>query len=155
MRRKDREVTDQDEIFDILKRCQTLRLSMNNGQYPYTVPVSFAAEKIDGKVVIYFHGAKEGTKVDLLRSNPNVCVEGDIFHQAVAVSHSYTVRYESVIGFGQSELINDKTETLHALKLIMDHYGFHDDLDENNPGLNYLLAGKIVLEQLTGKRNLG
>ena len=50
MRRKDREITDMDTIFDILLRCSTVRVAMQGGQYPYVVPVSFGAELVDGKV---------------------------------------------------------------------------------------------------------
>ena len=53
MRRKDREVTDLQEIFDILLRCDTVRIGMTG---PYIVPVSFGAEIVDGKVVIYPYG---------------------------------------------------------------------------------------------------
>ena len=51
MRRKDREVTDQKEIFDILNRCDTVRIAMQGEKYPYVVPVSFGAEMQDGKPV--------------------------------------------------------------------------------------------------------
>ena len=78
MRRKDREVQDRAELFDILKRCDTVRIAMHGEQYPYVVPVSFGMEVIDNKAIIYFHGATEGFKIDLLQANPFVCVEGDI-----------------------------------------------------------------------------
>ena len=35
MRRKDREVTDLQEIFDILKRCDTVRIAVYGEEYPY------------------------------------------------------------------------------------------------------------------------
>ena len=79
MRRKDREVTDPAEIFDILLRCDMLRIAMCGGEYPYIVPVSFGAETARGQVCVYFHCAREGMKLDLLRADPRVAVEGDIF----------------------------------------------------------------------------
>lgn len=72
MRRKDREITDMDTIFDILLRCSTVRVAMQGGQYPYVVPVSFGAELVDGKPVIFFHCARQGLKLDLLKANPCV-----------------------------------------------------------------------------------
>ena len=35
MNRKDREVTDLKEITEIINSCDTLRLGINNGEYPY------------------------------------------------------------------------------------------------------------------------
>ena len=105
MRRKDREVLNTAEIFDILNRCDTVRIAMKGDQYPYVVPVSFGAELVDDKPVIYFHCARQGLKIDLLKANPNVCVEGDIFIRTETTDHGITTRYESVIGFGVCRLV--------------------------------------------------
>ena len=48
MRRKDREVQSLDEIFDILNRCDTVRVAFRGEEYPYVVPVSFGAELVNG-----------------------------------------------------------------------------------------------------------
>ena len=154
MRRKDREVTDQKEIFDILNRCDTVRIAMQGEKYPYAVPVSFGAEMQDGKPVIYFHCARQGLKVDLLQENPAVCVEGDIFLKIEPTDHGITTRYESVIGFGESRFLTDPEEILHGLKVLTEHYGFFDYPLESCRSLQYVFVGKIVLDEITGKRNL-
>ena len=79
MRRKDREVQSLDEIFDILNRCDTVRVAFRGEEYPYVVPVSFGTELADGKVTVYFHCAREGLKLELLKKDPHICLEGDIF----------------------------------------------------------------------------
>ena len=38
MRRKDREVLDRTEIFDMLNRCDTIRLAVQGEPYPYVCP---------------------------------------------------------------------------------------------------------------------
>ena len=154
MRRKDREVTDQKEIFDILNRCDTVRIAMQGEKYPYAVPVSFGAEMQDGKPVIYFHCARQGLKVDLLKENPAVCVEGDIFLKIEPTDHGITTRYESVIGFGECRFLTDPEEILHGLKVLTEHYGFFDYPLESCRSLQYVFVGKIVLDEITGKRNL-
>ena len=154
MRRKDREVQDITEVFDILNRCNTVRIAMYGEQYPYVVPVSFGMEIVDNKAVIYFHGAKEGLKVDLLKANPRVCVEGDIFIKVEKTAHGITARYESVIGFGECQLITDIDEIKHGLKVLLDHYGYYDYPLDRCMGISHVLIGKIVLDQITGKRNL-
>ena len=154
MRRKDREVVNQDEIFDILKRCDTVKIAMRGDVYPYIVPVSFGTEAADGKTVIYFHCAQAGRKVDLLKADSHVCAEGEIFKQIEKTEHGITARYESVIGFGECTFVSDREEIIHALKLITEHYGYGDYPLERCGGLNHLLVGKIVLDEIYGKKNL-
>ena len=40
MRRKDREVTDMYEIKNILAKSEVMRIALNNGIYPYVIPVN-------------------------------------------------------------------------------------------------------------------
>ena len=154
MRRKDREVTDPQEIFDILKRCDTVRIAVYGEEYPYIVPVSFGTEMIVGKAVVYFHCAREGLKVDLIRANPRVCVEGDIFIKIEPTDHGITTRYESVIGFGACRFVEDMDEIVHGLKVLTEHYGYYNYPLERCRGIEHLFVGKIVLDEMTGKRNL-
>lgn len=154
MRRKDREITDLSEIFDILNRCDTIRIAMQGEAYPYVVPVSFGTEMENGKPVVYFHCARQGLKVDLLRRDPHVCVEGDIFLKTEPTDHGITTRYESVIGFGECVFLTDRSEILHALQVLTEHYGYYDYSLERCRALDHVHVGKIVLDEVTGKRNL-
>lgn len=70
MRRAEREITDKQEIFDVLRRCDTLRIAMQDEAAPYIVPVSFGLEIVDGQAVVYFHCAQAGRKLDLMRAHP-------------------------------------------------------------------------------------
>lgn len=154
MRRKDREIQNNVEIFDILNRCDTVRIGMQGAPYPYVIPVSFGMEIVNDRAVIYFHCAQQELKVDLLRANSSVCVEGDIFIKVEQTAHGITARYESVIGFGKCQLITDINEIKHGLKVLLDHYGYHDYPLDRCMGTSHLLVGKIVLDEITGKRNL-
>ena len=149
MRRKDREVSASSEIFDILARCQVLRIAMHDEPYPYIVPVSFGMEVIDGKAIVYFHCAQQGMKLDLLRANPCVCVEGDIFIKVESTPHGITTRYESVIGRGECRFLTDADEIVHGLRLITDHYGYTDYPLERCSGIEHLLIGRILLDEIT------
>lgn len=154
MRRKDREIHDVNEIFDILLRCDTMRIGIRGEKYPYIVPVSFGAEMVSDKPVIYFHCARQGLKLDLMNNDPHVCVEGDIFIKTETTDHGITTRYESVIGFGDCQIVSDKDEILHGLRLLTDHYGYHDYSLGRCRGVEHLFVGKIILNEITGKRNL-
>ena len=45
MRRKDREITDINEIKFLLKTMDTIRIGFNDQPYPYIVPVSYGFEE--------------------------------------------------------------------------------------------------------------
>ena len=52
MRNKKREVTDINEIFDILSRCDTVRIGIQGESCPYIVPITPAVEMAEGKAVV-------------------------------------------------------------------------------------------------------
>ena len=154
MRRKDREIENQVEIYDILNRCDTIKIAMHGNVYPYIIPVSFGTEIVEGKVVIYFHWAQKGTKIDLLKENPHVCVEGEIFMQIEKTAHGITARYESIVGFGECTFVSEQEEIIHGMKLLTKHYGYDEYPLEHCAGLNHLFVGKIMLNEIYGKKNL-
>jgi nitroimidazol reductase NimA-like FMN-containing flavoprotein (pyridoxamine 5'-phosphate oxidase superfamily) len=153
MRRTDREVTDFNEIVNILRRADTLRLALNGEPYPYVVPLSYGFEAIDGKITLYIHGAKEGFKHELIKANPNVCVEADILHRyAMTGGVMVTAAYESFIGFGKAELATGD-EAAKGLDLLLTHCGY-DGLKYDKAVLNVTAVYRIRLEAFTGKRRM-
>lgn len=74
MRRSEKEITDKTQIDSIIFRSKVYRLGLSDEGQPYIVPLCFS---YDGKA-LYFHCAKEGRKIDILRKNSNVCFEFDI-----------------------------------------------------------------------------
>lgn len=154
MRRKDREIINREEVLDVLSKCDTVRIGVYGKEFPYVVPVSFGLSVRDNVPIVYFHCAKQGLKVDLLKENPNVCLEGDIFHGIVQTAHGITTRYESVIGFGTCTFVEEPAEVIYGMQSILDHYGYSDYPLNHCSSLNHMLLGKIVLEKMTGKRNI-
>lgn len=75
MRRKDREITDICAILDLVSECKVCRLAMTDGGVPYIVPLNYGYEYADGALTFYFHSAKEGRKLEILKKNPTVCLE--------------------------------------------------------------------------------
>lgn len=149
MRRSDRQITELNDILDVLNRCDTLRLGINGEGYPYVVPVSFGYEALDGRVTLYFHGAGEGLKHELLARDPRVCAEADIMLGFRNTGHSLTCEYESVIGFGRARRL-EGAEALHGLELLNAHCGYADfDMGDCVP-MTTVYA--VELEAITGKR---
>ena len=69
MRKREREVTDPQEKLAVLLGCPFLTLALHGEGAPYCVPLNFGAEEVNGRLVLYFHCALEGTKLDLLRAD--------------------------------------------------------------------------------------
>lgn len=78
MRRSDRELKDMADIVAIAKRETVCTVAFHDESCPYLIPLNYGAEVEEGKLVLYFHGAKEGTKIDKIRENPQVsyCIYG-------------------------------------------------------------------------------
>ncbi len=153
MNRKDREITNKDEIINLLSRCDTIRLGLFNNDYPYVVPLSFGFDLCDNNLIVFFHCAKVGLKIDCIHNNQKVCVEADIFHKVEALQHGITTRYESIIGFGKIIEIFDE-EKIYGLKKILNHYNYDGYNLNDCKGLQHTRVYKIILDSITGKRNL-
>ena len=155
MRRDEREVESIEEIFDILLRCDTVRVAMNAGDYPYVIPMTFGCELADGKIIIYFHSAGAGRKWDILNKDPRVCVEADLYYKVEKRENGdITAIYESVIGTGKAELLTEHAEKVAALKCMLEHYKESGFPVTSCKGLAKVEVFRIVLNEVSGKRNL-
>lgn len=122
MRRKDREVIDIQEILQIVRQAKILHLGLFDGAYPYIVPLHYGYDYAENALVFYMHGAKEGHKIDLIRANPNVCVELECNTELVSggdVPCKYGSTFASVIGQGTITLVEDEQEKIRGLELLM------------------------------------
>ena len=121
MRRKDREITDPHKIDGIILQCDCLRLAFADGALPYIVPLNFGYLNKQEGPVFYFHGAKEGRKIDLVRKCGIAGFELDTKHTLhthdKACLHSFG--YQSLIGTGKVSIVDKTLEKRAALELIM------------------------------------
>lgn len=152
MRRSDREVTEFDSIVSIMKKCDVCRLALNGDGYPYILPLNFGIKISDGeKVELYFHGAFEGTKYELISKDPRAGFEMDCGHRLVTdpVSGSCTMEYQSVVGTGRLQILSED-EKYDALCVLMSHY-HPDGFKINADALSHTKAFKLTVEHMTGK----
>ena len=54
------------------KRSRVVVVAFNDEPHPYTVPLSYGFEINDDGLILYFHGAAEGHKADLMAKNPHI-----------------------------------------------------------------------------------
>ena len=155
MRRKDREVTDINEIMEILNQCKTASLAMVDHGMPYVVPLSYGSEYKYESLVLYFHCAKEGKKLELLKKNNQVCFsvfsEGEPLHAEIPCNSGYY--YSSVIGNGRAEFVEDSREKCYALGRMFEHQSGRR-VEFTEAQAESVCVFKIVSKEFTGKRKL-
>ena len=133
---------------DILKRAPrgVLSLEGDNG-YPYGIPINFTYE--DNR--FYFHGAREGHKIDAIARNPkaSLCVLDD----GVRNEGEWWWCFNSVIAFGHIRIVEDEAEINKALRSIGEKYFPVDyDLDADiAKNLDRVCILALEVDHMTGK----
>lgn len=123
MRRKEREVVKSEEIAEALDSCKVCRLGVQDEDGVYIVPLNYGYVMENGVLTLYFHGAKEGKKMELIRKAPKVGFEIDGGHglQEGDKACQYSYYFVSVTGKGTAQVVEDPEEKLHALEILMKH----------------------------------
>jgi hypothetical protein len=152
MRRAEKEIVDRGELHRILDEATVMRLGMLDGGRPYVVPLNFAREGDD----LWFHAAGAGRKLDCLRADPAVCVEVDRslgLRTGPRACDDWTTEYESVIGFGTAEIVDDPAAKRRGLQAIMSKYSGRDGWEFGDADVKVTAVVRIHLESLSGKRS--
>lgn len=152
MRRKDREVVDIHELLNIIQECRICHLGMQDERGIYIVPLNYGFEYVNNQLVLYFHSAKVGRKIDALKLNPNVCFEMDCDHRLIEGDKAcdYSFGFKSIIGNGQVSFLESYDEKLRGLQLLMHHETLKEfEFDERM--VNMVTVMKVVAEEFSGK----
>ena len=159
MRRADREITDKSEIIEIIEKCDVCRLAFSDNNIPYIVPMNYGYEyecenDENEKLTLYFHGAGEGRKHNIMKNNPNVCFEMDCSHKLIEAEEAnhYTMEYESVIGTGKVSYCNEKAEKINALNHMMKQYAKDKTFTFTDQILDSVTVFKLEVTEFAGKR---
>lgn len=158
MRRKDREVTEPDRIFDIVSRCNVAHVGMVDHGTPYVVALNFGYERKEDRLILYFHSAHEGRKMDILKENPSVYVQMNCVNEFIRGSHekpcSFCWRYDSVMGAGTVEFLEKPEEKNHALNCMINHLGKTEDTFQFPPeSLKRTCVYRVCIDKPTGKHH--
>lgn len=154
MRRSDREIKEKKDMIEVMERCDVCRLALNDGDYPYILPLNFGMKVEEGQVSLYFHGAMEGKKYELFARDSRAAFEMDCSHRLVTEGDTgnCTMEYESVIGKGRVEMVPDE-EKYEALLILMEHYR-KEDFPFNQAVMPQTKVFKLVVEEMTGKKRM-
>ena len=153
MRRFKQQITTE-ECKKVLKEEKRAAFSVIGDEgYPYTIPINFYYDEADN--IIYFHGAKEGHKMDCLKQcdKASFCVMDKGFKKDV----EWAVHYQSVIVFGKIKMVNDPDKvkeicTQLCLKFTNDQNYIDHELKYSGPSVQCFelipdyISGKIIKE---------
>lgn len=151
MRRKEKEIS---EILKIIDKCKVCRLAITDKNKAYIVPLNYGYTYKDKILTLFFHSALAGRKTDLMKKNPDVCFEMDIDQGLVKgkTACEYSYFYQSVIGEGKINFIEDKKEKTFALNQIIHHQTETDEdfiYDENS--FSKTLVYKLTANEISAK----
>ena len=154
MRRNDREITNRQEIYGVLKSCDVLRIRMNSPDFPYIIPMNFGTETEGQSLILWLHCAPEGLKLSLINKDNRVSFEADRLHKLISSDKAcnFTMEYESVIGCGYAKICNDKADKRRGLQSIMRHYAPDKSFSFTDDELSAVCVLRINVMQITGKR---
>ena len=125
MRRHDREITEAAATDEILREADSCSLALLDGDAPYVIALNYGHEWTpSGSLTLYFHCAKEGKKLELIRANPRAAFIAHARHQLTRGENAcdWGMNYASVAGSGVISFVVDPAEKKKGLDLLMEHY---------------------------------
>jgi nitroimidazol reductase NimA-like FMN-containing flavoprotein (pyridoxamine 5'-phosphate oxidase superfamily) len=155
IRRKEKAITDEDELKEILTSAKYITFAMCKGDDPYLVTVSHGYDH--DKNALYFHCASEGKKIDYLSVN------NKIWGQAL-VNHGYASgecnhHYSTVQFSGEVEFLTNTDEKRGALTKMIDQLEENLSLRQTvkekqlkEKAIKKVNIGKITIHELSGKK---
>ena len=155
MRRKDREIVDYKKILEIVNACDCCRIGLVVWVGDYIVALNFGFEYQNGTLILYFHGAGEGRKIDLIREGNHASFEMDTNHKLIEKDSgcAYSYLFQSVMGRGRIELLQDSDEKIHGLKRVMEHYSDKTEWTFPEKMMNGTAVIKLTVTELSCKEH--
>jgi hypothetical protein len=150
VRRKERAITDRAEIDAILHEGKVMHLAMSLDDRPFLVPLFYA---YDGHA-LYFHSARHGTKIEILKQNPHVCFEVSLGHGVIPSDKAcdFEARHRTVIGMGTAVFVEDEQQKQCALNAVVGRFT-QEKFTYPAPMFAHTTIVRIEIESLKGKKH--
>ncbi len=150
MRRRDKAVTEQSAIEKILRMGKTCQLAFTAEPVPYLVTLNYGYH--DG--TLYFHSAREGHKIDLVRKNGQAAftVALDLGLVKGENACDWSVRFQSVVGHGKISLLESPEDKQQGLDLFMAQYSA-EKFSYPDKIIQATAVFKLVISKMTVKQS--
>jgi nitroimidazol reductase NimA-like FMN-containing flavoprotein (pyridoxamine 5'-phosphate oxidase superfamily) len=153
IRRKEKEITDKKEKLAILNEAKYVVVAMCRDNEPYLATLSHGYDT--QRECIYFHCAKEGKKVDILKEQNKVW--GQALLDKGYVHGSCDHLYATTQFMGRVTFVENIDEKKHALEVMINAL---DDkpqkvLEKQLPeeSIKGVQIGRIDIEYMSGKKS--
>ena len=139
-------------IVEILQKAQVCRIALQGLEYPYIIPMNFGFTERAG-IILYFHCAREGKKLELIRDNNKACfeVETDVEIVPGDGACGWTTKYKSIMGNGVIDIIDDEEEKRKGLDIIMNHYTGGNEFIFNEESIKKTCVLRLTVNQISAK----
>lgn len=117
MRRDEREITDPAAIDAILTQERVMYIALSSDDVPFVLPVFY----VWNGTSLYFHSARGGSKIEIMKKNPAICFAithyGGVIEDELACN--FEARHRTVIGLGSVSFVQDDAEKIAMLHQLM------------------------------------
>lgn len=139
-----------EECIDLLDKQTRGVLSMigDNG-YPYGVPMNHYYSKEEN--ILYFHGAKQGHKIDSISRNNKVCYT--VYDSGYRKDDDWALNVKSVVVFGKVNFIDDINKSKYICEKLCRKFTNDEDYIkyELEHSLKHVQCLKLKIEHISGK----
>ena len=153
MTRRELEITDMNVIKEILDKSKIVHIAMVDDGEPYMVAMNYGYTMEDGKLTFYVHGATQGRKLDVMKTNPNVFVEVecDMTPFEGDKACQYGMAYASLMGKGKATVLEESEAKQEALTVLMKTQT-GKDFTFNDKLVSIVSVIRIDVEEYTAKK---
>ena len=147
--RRIKQQLDEAECLEVLRNAKRGVLSVTGDDgWPYGIYLNPHFE--NGR--IYFHGAKEGHKVDALRRDARACFT--VIDEGVKDAGGWALTFRSVVVFGRVEFVEDQGEAVELCRRLARRFNPSEEAieEEIRQAAARVLVFALVPEHLVGKR---
>lgn len=134
----------------IIRSAKVMHLALADNNIPFLVPVFYA---YDG-TALFFHSARVGTKIEIMKRNNNVCFEISVDHDVIEsdMACDFEAKHRTVVGFGKATFVEDEVEKVRALDMIVAQFS-SKEFEYPKAKLNSVAVIRIDIESIKGKKH--
>ena len=149
MRRFKQEISKEECIQVLREAPRGVMAFHGENDYPYAIPLNQFYDEEDGK--LYFHGAKEGLKLDLLAKNNKVCFT--IMDSGFKKEGEWPWYIRSVLCLGRVEAVENQEKVIEQCRKLAEKFyqtkeSIEKEIEKAGARVNMLC---MTIDRMTGK----
>lgn len=157
MRRADREITQPEQIEDIIHACRIVDVAYADAEGLTIVPLNFGYEfRSPAHLTLWFHSAPRGRKIDAIRASGNALRVSFAMRADCEVIEGRTAcnwgeAFRSIVGTGVASMVEDLDERRKGLQSLMSHQADMPHVEFTDAQVMSVTTWKIEVDYMTAK----